>query len=113
MVLLAPLAVSAAPIPIIDGLVALGPAILKVLSICFQIMIAISVIVILWGIVQMMVNADKEEARTAGRLKLMWALVSILMIVSVWGLAYMVVRTFTVDTSVPLNAGNFLGGINR
>ena len=109
---LIPLAVFAAPIPIVGGLNSLAPAVPKLLNTFLQILIALSVAVILWGIVQMMVNGDNEEARKAGRLKLLWALFSVLMIVSVWGLVVMVVKTFSVDTSIPVNTTNFLGGIN-
>lgn len=49
-------------------------------------LIAIALVFFLWGVVTFILAADDEDARKAGRSKMIWGIVALFVIVSVWGL---------------------------
>jgi len=48
--------------------------------------IALSVVLFLWGMVVFMANTDSEQARTAGKDKMIWGVVILFVMLSIWGL---------------------------
>ncbi len=48
--------------------------------------IAIGLLFFIWGIVQFIVSSGDEEARDAGKRRMVWGIIALFVIVSVWGL---------------------------
>jgi len=94
------------------GLTTVGPALMKIFNILFPILLIIGVFIITLGIFRFIANAGDEDERRIGRMKLMWGVVSIFLMLSVWGLVNILYHTFALDTAVPINSQNFLGGIH-
>lgn len=57
----------------------------EVLEPLLKLFIALSVILFLWGMVVFMANADNENARTAGKDKMVWGVVILFVMLSIWG----------------------------
>lgn len=83
--------------PVTD-LTSLGEAIQYVMNLAFPILLGIAVIVIIWGVFQMILNAGDEEARKAGRTKLLWGVIGVFLMLSVWGLINILVNSFDFGT---------------
>lgn len=64
------------------------------------ILIALAVLYFIWGVIQYVVNGD-EEAKTAGRDKMIYGIIGLLVIVSIWGLVSILQNTFGVSATVP------------
>ncbi len=58
------------------------------------ILIALAVVIFLFGVLKFIFNAGNEEERTKGRNFMIWAIIGIVVMVSVWGLVYFVQNTF-------------------
>src|SRR3989344_6267755 len=84
--------------PITD-ITTLGEAIQQVVNMAFPILVGIAVIIIIWGIFQMILNAGDEEARKAGRTKLLWGAIGVCLMLSVWGLINILVNSVTFDNT--------------
>jgi hypothetical protein len=71
------------------------------LGLVVPILIGVAVIVLLWGVVQMIAGAGDEEKRKAGRQKIVWGIIGIVVMVSIWGLVIFVQDAFGIgDTDV-------------
>jgi NADH:ubiquinone oxidoreductase subunit 6 (subunit J) len=71
------------------------------LGLVVPILIGVAVIVLLWGVVQMIAGAGDEEARKSGRQKIVWGIIGIVVMVSIWGLVIFVQDAFGIgDTDV-------------
>ena len=66
------------------------------------ILITLGVVYFIWGVISYAIAKD-EEAKTKGRGAMIWGLIAILVIVSIWGLVGILQRTFGVND--PNNAG--------
>lgn len=107
------IALAVAPVPIGGGLNSLGEAVPKLLNIFMQIIIAVSVGFIIYGSVEIMINGSDDQARKAGRAKLLWGLATVLIMLSVLGLIAVVRNTISINRSTTglINPSNFLNGI--
>ena len=81
----------------------LGGAIYYVLNLVFPILVAIAVFVVVWGIFKFVLNAGDEEARKTGRSLILWGVIGIFLMLSVWGLVNIV------RSSVALNNESLTG----
>ncbi len=71
-------------------------------------LMAISVLVFIWGGLQYVLNASDEKARTSGRQHLLWGVVGFLVMVSAYAILSIAANTF--DISVQDSAeGTFSG----
>jgi uncharacterized membrane protein YidH (DUF202 family) len=61
---------------------------------------AIAVALFVWGIVQYVLNTDNEEKRKKGKQFMIWGVIALTVMVSVWGLVKIVGGTFGVKTNV-------------
>jgi len=48
--------------------------------------IALALLFFIWGLVQFILASGDEEAKTAGKRKIVWGIVALFVIISVWGL---------------------------
>ena len=49
---------------------------------------ALGFLIFLWGAAQLALNAGNEEAQKAGRNRIVWGLITLFVMVSVWGLVH-------------------------
>ena len=94
------------------GLPTIMPAVLRLLSIVFGILLTVAVFMLILGIFQFVVHAGDEEERKHGRAKIIWSVVSVFLMFSVWGLVNILINTVGLNNTIPLNARYFLGGIH-
>ncbi len=55
----------------------------------------------IWGIVQYFLNPDNEEKRKKGKTYMIWGIISLFVMVSVWGLVGVLSNTFGIKTLIP------------
>lgn len=74
------------------------------LSWVIPVLVTLAVVYFIWGIVQYMVNASDEEAKKAGRQKIINGLIGLFVIIAFWGIIRLVTNTFLVgpDVTPPL-----------
>ena len=57
----------------------------------------------LWGLAQFVMNADNAEARDEGKRKIIYGLIGLTIMVSVFGILQLLLRTFGIDIPAGLN----------
>src|SRR3989338_6818497 len=65
----------------------------EVLSYLLPVLITLGVVYFIWGVVTYVIGGD-EEAKTAGRDKIIYGIIGLAVIIGVWGLVNIVNRTF-------------------
>jgi hypothetical protein len=55
----------------------------------------------IWGIIQFFLNPDNEEARKKGKSYMIWGLLALFVMVSMWGLVGVLTKTFGIQTLIP------------
>src|ERR1700679_2129414 len=66
------------------------------------ILIAFTVVYILWGIFQSFVKGSEEE-RTAGHKKILYGIIALFIMISIWGLVNILVNTTGLNNTIPTN----------
>jgi len=62
---------------------------------------ALAIVMFVWGVVQFFIlNADEEAKRTQGKQFMIWGIIALAVMVSVWGLVNILGTTFGLDMSV-------------
>jgi len=90
-------AVAFAQISATGGIDSVFNALQDLFNYIFPILLLIAVFIIIWGIFQFILNAGDEEARKSGRSKILWGIVGVFLMLSVWGLINILVNTINVD----------------
>ena len=80
-----------------DTFRALIDLIMVYISRLIPLIIALTVLVFLWGVFKMVLSGDSDTARTEGRKFMTWGIVSLFVMVSVWGLVRIFTKTFFDD----------------
>jgi zinc transporter ZupT len=62
---------------------------------------AVAIAAFIWGIIQYFLNPENEENRKKGKSYMIWGLVSLFVMLSVWGLVAVIGNTFGVGTVIP------------
>ena len=70
--------------------------------------IAIAVIVLLVAIVNYMRAGEDEEKRSKAKSLMIYGIIGLFVMVSVWGLVNLLTGTFDLDTDIPDEVGNLL-----
>ena len=65
------------------------------------ILIAFAVIWIIWNVVRFIMNADNPEKRAPIQSAILWGIVGLFVILSIWGLVRILTNTFRTDTTTP------------
>lgn len=55
----------------------------------------------IWGMVQFFLNPDNEEGRKKGKSFMIWGLIALFVMVSMWGLVGVISKTFGIQTLIP------------
>ena len=63
--------------------------------------ISIAVFIIILGLFNYIREGDNEEKRAEGRMFIIWGIVSIFVMLSIWGLVNVLVGTFNFDNTLP------------
>lgn len=58
---------------------------------------ALALLYFLWGGVQFLMNVDNEEKRLQGRDHMLWGVIGMFIMVSVWGILEVVTNTFGIS----------------
>ncbi len=61
----------------------------------------VAVVAFIWGVIQMVINPANEEARKKGKSFMIWGLVGLFVMVSVWGIVSVFTHTFNIGVFVP------------
>lgn len=67
------------------------------------ILIAFAVIWIIWKSVMFIVKADDEAEREKNRSGILWGIVGLAVILSIWGLVAILTNTFKTNNTAPVN----------
>lgn len=62
-------------------------------------LIGIAILLFVYGLVMFILAADDEEARSKARLKMVWGVIAIFVMVSVWGLVNVLDNFFNLNTN--------------
>jgi len=65
-------------------------------------LIALGVVYFVWGVITYMIAAD-EEAKSAGRDKIIYGIIGLVVIVGLWGLVRLVTNTFGLNNVTNIN----------
>lgn len=65
-----------------------------ILNPIIYLLFAVALVVFLWGIFQMIRGAASEDARSDGRRNIMWGIIGMLIMVSVYGILDVILNTF-------------------
>lgn len=72
-------------------------------NVFIEILIAFAVIWIIFNVVRFIVSGDNEEKRKAYQGAILWGIVGLFVILSIWGLVRILTNTFRTDTNAPVN----------
>ncbi|MFA6076501.1 MAG: hypothetical protein WC735_00290 [Candidatus Paceibacterota bacterium] len=61
---------------------------------------ALAIVMFVWGVVQFVINSDDEAKKTKGKMFMIWGIVALTVMVSVWGLVAILGNTFGVNTGI-------------
>ena len=55
----------------------------------------------IWGVIQYFLNPENEENRKKGKSYMLWGIISLFVIISMWGLVAVIGNTFGIGTVIP------------
>ena len=64
-------------------------------------LVSLAVIGFVWGVIQFFLFQENEEKRKKGKEFIVWGLIALFVIVSVWGLVGVLTATFGLDKAIP------------
>jgi hypothetical protein len=71
------------------------------------ILIAIATVVFLWGVIKYVAAGGDEDKVREGRNMMMFGVISLAVMISMWGLVALIVKTINIDQSpIPVNVFN-------
>ncbi|SRR3989339_20691 len=62
---------------------------------------ALALVMFIWGVVQYVINSDEEAKKEKGRQFMIWGIIALTVMFSVWGLVRILGNTFGIDYAVP------------
>lgn len=74
----------------------------QILGSIVPVLIALGIVYFVWGVISYVI-ADDEEAKTSGRNRIIWGIIGLAVIISVWGLVRILTNTFRVDNTGTIN----------
>lgn len=67
------------------------------------VLVAAAVVYFLWGLIKFVASGDEEEARKAGRDRMIHGIIAVAVMVSIWGLIALLQELFGVDVGTVLD----------
>ena len=74
----------------------------SLLSAVIPLIFALAIVMFAWGVVRYVIGADDEKERERGKQFMVWGIIALSVMVSVWGLVHIVTNTFGFDFGVPM-----------
>ncbi len=65
----------------------------------FPLIFVLAIVMFVWGVVQYVINNDEEAKKAKGKQFMIWGIIGLTVMVSVWGLVRIVGKTFNIDTN--------------
>ena len=62
---------------------------------------ALALVMFIWGVVQFVINSDEEAKKEKGRQFMIWGIIALTVMVSVWGLVEILGDTFGINYAIP------------
>lgn len=94
--LVAPVIVSAASFRSLeDGI----QSILDIINLLIPLIIGLAILYFLWGVLQYVTKGNEKEGREEAKWIMIWGIIAIFVMVSVWGLVNILHKTFGLDNS--------------
>lgn len=91
----------AAPPPIPASVLAvIGKISTTILNPIIVLMFAVALAYFAWGVVQYIWQPDNEEERSKGRTRMLWGIVGMFIMVSVYGILNLIINTFGIDPTI-------------
>jgi phosphotransferase system glucose/maltose/N-acetylglucosamine-specific IIC component len=73
-----------------------GALITHIVQPLIMLMFIVAVVIFVWGVVEMIINAGNEEARAKGSKHMMWGLIGLFIMFGVYGVLNLLVNTLKV-----------------
>lgn len=73
-------------------------AIDRIVDLLIPIVFALAILFFFWGLAQFILAADDEGARASGRQKMIWGIVAIAVMASIWGLVEFLQNAFGINS---------------
>jgi uncharacterized membrane protein len=61
----------------------------------------LAVVGFIWGIIQFYLNPENEEKRKNGKTFMIWGIIALFVMVTMWGLVGVLTNTFGIKTLIP------------
>ncbi len=72
-----------------------------IFNIVVSVIVGFALLMFLWGVAKFIGNADNETARTEGKNLMIWGIVALFVMISVWGLVAVIQETFDITCTDP------------
>jgi len=92
-VLITPLVVLAQADDLFEAVIIIG----GLVQIAIPIAVALALLFFFWGLAKYILSAGSEDAATRGRDIMIWGIIALFVIVSIWGLVAVLANTFEVQ----------------
>src|SRR3989338_9706133 len=73
----------------------------NILDTLIPILVVLGVVYFVWGVVQYVISSE-EEAKQKGKMRMIYGIIGLVVIVAMWGLVAIVQRTFDIDNPTPV-----------
>ena len=83
-------------------------AALNLLNSTIPTLIAMAVVFFLWSVFKYINSGDNEETRTQARALMVYGIIAIFVMVSLWGFVELLSGTFNLDGNVPVNFNDII-----
>ena len=74
----------------------------SILNSLIPFIIGLAVFVIIWGIFNYVAHAAEEEKRAEARQYIVWGVIGVFFMVSIWGFVAILINTFGVDSAIDI-----------
>lgn len=74
---------------------------IEIIQLAIPIVAALALLFFFWGLANFIFHADNEEKRKEGKSVMIWGIVALFVMVSVWGIVYLLLDTFSFSTTLP------------
>lgn len=79
-------------------------------------MFVVAVLIFLYGLVEFLAQANNEEIRNTGKRHMLWGIIGIAIMISVFGIMQLIISTLGVNapgSSNPINLNDYRGKISK
>lgn len=84
----------------LGGLNAIFCKVHELLSAVVPVLLALGIVFFVWGVVRYVIG-DSEEAKKKGRDTMIFGIIGLAVIISVWGIVYIITTTFGIEEVAP------------